>query len=116
MKPILILMGMSAFLVSCQQEVIAVHDSSIASQFSKLNKNGWQVADNNQPKTARPGTPGDPNVRIVKEADFSQLRFNTNFQVDDARLRGQMESNQDPNQSIILTPFGPPTIAPRTNP
>jgi len=94
-------------LAACQQEVI-VHDSTITRQFAQFNKDGWQVARNDQPKPA--GTTNDPNVRVVREADFSNMRFNTNFQVDDPRLR---QPSTQPNQHQTTDPaLPPPTLVP----
>jgi hypothetical protein len=102
-------------LAGCQQEVI-VHESTIARQFSEMNKEGWQVTRNDQPKAA--GTAADPNVRVIREADFSGMRFNTNFQVDDPRLRQPAtRPNQPPATAPALppptlVPFGAPVVTP----
>ena len=117
MSHIRILMGLLAFLLlaACQQEVI-VHESTIARQFSAMNKEGWQVMRNDQPKNM--GTANDPNVRIVREADFSGMRFDTNFQVDDPRMRqAATQPNRPPatapaTPQPMLVPFGAPVLTP----
>jgi hypothetical protein len=82
MKRIGILVSCMAILAACQEEVI-VRDSSLANQFSQLNKSGWQVTRNDQPANA--AASADPNVRVIRGADFSGYNFSTNFQLDDPR-------------------------------
>ena len=94
-------------LAACQQEVV-VHESALVNQFSQFGVDGWQVARKDQPKNTRPAN--DPNVRVVRGADFSGMRFNTSFQVDDPRLR---PSSTQPNQPPATGPAGPPpTVIP----
>ncbi len=105
-----------AATVGCTEEVIAVHGDSLANQFAQLNKNGWSanVNDASAPNTHK-SILDDPNVRVIKPADFSGVKFNTNFQVDDPKLRAQMGQNQDQSQGQMpqnsgpsgMLPFGP---------
>ena len=82
-------------LGGCAQEVVTVHNSSFAAQFAQLNQKGWQVSGVEQGGKAPPSV-SDQNVRVVKEADFSQLMFHTNFQVDDPKLREQQRGAAPP--------------------
>ena len=50
-----------------------------------MNRDGWQVSRTDQPTPTGSGEQADPNVRVVRAADFSGYRFNTNFQIDDPR-------------------------------
>jgi len=86
-------------LPACAQEVLSVHDSSIASQFSQLNGNGWAVNRNDQ--TAKnSANANDPKVvRVIHEANWTGMRFNTNFQVDDPEVRAQLERQHQQGQS-----------------
>src|SRR4051812_38118766 len=81
-------------LGACQQEVVKVHESSIARQFGEFNKNGWAV--NGGEVASRGATPQQPNrdVRVVKEADFSHLTFHTNLQIDDPKAREEQRRAQ----------------------
>jgi len=102
MKRVLIALGIgSMFLAACQEKPV-VHRSSIAEQFASMNKNGWAVSDGSAPKRAAPGE--DPNVRVIREADFTGFHFNTNFQVDDPRIREQLRQQNGPGQPA---PAGP---------
>jgi hypothetical protein len=87
-------------LVGCAQEPV-YRGSSIDRQFGQLNKEGWAVAGANRPDKA--GMSNDPNVRVIREANFSGLQFHTNFQVDDPRYP---ELSQKNNQDA--TPSNPP--------
>jgi hypothetical protein len=86
-------------LAGCEQEVV-YRGSSIDRNFEQLNKQGWQVAGVNQP--AKEGALNDPNVRVVKEADFSGYQFRTNFRVDDPKYQ---QPNEQANQNA--TPSNP---------
>jgi len=102
-----------ALLPACQQETRTVRQSSLASQFAQLNKDGWAVNGGSNQPGQKPINPNDPNVRVIKEANWSGLKFNTNFQVDDPVLRAQLEKqNQQNPQPAPTTPSrgfnGPP--------
>ena len=84
MKRIGLLVSFVALLAACQEEVV-VRDSTIVSQFSQFNKDGWQVTRSDQPANARRAAADDPNVRVTREADFTGYHFTTNFQVADPR-------------------------------
>ena len=98
-------------LSACQEEVI-VHDSSITSQFSQMNRNGWQVSRNDQPAPAGGAAPADPNVRVIRGADFSGYRFNTNFQIDDPRYPETRPQPSLPGSAPDTQPANPFTAAP----
>ena len=97
---------LTLLFAGCESEVIAVHDNTFASQFGQLNKDGWVVSSaKTTPTTAV--NHDDPNVRVIKEADFSHLQFNTNFQVDDPKLREQLR------QQNGGSPVAPPILGPQ---
>lgn len=106
-------LAMAALVMSgCQKEVIAVRGDTISQQFAQLNKQGWSVgfSDPNNPYSKKRST-DDPNVRIIRGADFTNVKFNTNFQIDDPKIRAQIEAqngqaNQSPTQGGINI-FGP---------
>jgi hypothetical protein len=100
-----------AVLGACQEEVI-VHESSIASQFSQMNREGWQVTRNDQPANARSAGSVDPNVRVIRGADFSGYRFSTNFRVDDPRVP-QTRPQPLPGASSDVPPANPYAAPPR---
>jgi hypothetical protein len=103
------LTGLVALLLAgCEQEVIH-HDSSLASQLAKLNRDGWAIDDRSKPAT--PGIAGDPNVHVIKEADFSGYHFDTNFQVDDPALREQLRRQ---HERAVMPPTGSPPSPPPT--
>jgi hypothetical protein len=91
----------------CESEV-TVHESSLASEFSRMNKNGWQVNSADQ-LTRRPtGSEPDPNVKVIRDADFSGYRFNTNFQIDDPnypQTRPQIPLPGEPSEAPAADPF-----------
>ena len=83
-------------LGGCANEVVTVRESSIASQFAQLNKNGWKVSQpGDQPASS--GKP-DQNVRVIREANFDGLMFRTNFQVDDPRFPSQSPQSPASNR------------------
>jgi hypothetical protein len=104
------LLSALAVLAACQEEII-VHDSSIVSEFARMNKQGWQVTRNDQPAPDR-ADQGDPSVRVIRGADFSGYRFNTNFQIDDPRYP-QTGPQPLPGPSPDTQPAVPFTAAPR---
>ena len=81
MKRIFIALCVIPLLPACQQEVLSRHDS-LSDQFAQMNKSGWAVDDPNHPHTTATASP-DPNVRVIREADFSGYQFRTSFQRDD---------------------------------
>lgn len=102
-----------SLLAGCQmEETRSVHKSSLEQQFASLSKNGWSVTTGDAQKPKGP----DPNMRIVKDADFSNLTLRTSFQIDDPKLReeqakrdreealkrGPAPANNEPD----ATPFG----------
>jgi hypothetical protein len=91
---------------ACQQEIISERPSNIAAQFAELNKNGWTVENNSA--TAKQAPKSDPNVRVIREADFSRLQFQTNFQVDDPRLRPQATTQPQTMPAGTPSPGGMP--------
>jgi hypothetical protein len=108
---------MALALAGCEQEVV-YRGSSIDREFGQLNKQGWQVAGVNRP--AKEGTLNDPNVRVVKEADFSGYQFRTNFRVDDPNYS---QPNAQANQNAAssgqqgtpvqgMNPWGAAPVAP----
>jgi len=114
MKHFYLAMGL-LLLAACQQEVL-VHDSSIVSQFTQMGVDGWQVSRNDQPRIA--GRASDPNVRVVREADFSGMRFDTSFQIDDPRYRqaatqpSRASATAPAGPQPMLVPFGAPIVTP----
>jgi hypothetical protein len=112
-----------AALPACTEEVISVRGNSLAGQFEQLNKNGWNVgtSDANH-SSAHKSLLDDPNVRVIKGADFSAVKFNTSFQIDDPKLKAQTQDSQAQNQAPAnagssgapgtMLPFGP---APNVN-
>ena len=68
MRSMGILVSALALLAACQ-EVVVVHESSLVSQISQMNKDGWQVSRNDQPASARAGGSVDPNLRVIHGAD-----------------------------------------------
>lgn len=120
MKLVIATLALAVLGAGCQKEVV-VRKSSLANQLAELNKQGWSVgfADSASDPNARKPKLEDPNVRVVKGADFSSLKFNTNFQIDDPKLRAQYQQQhqeQNPQQNTApsgLTPFGPAPMVPR---
>jgi hypothetical protein len=112
----LMLAGAAIVMAGCAQEVIAVHDSSMVAQFSQLQGPGWQVTRNDQPKNVQAAKANDPNVRVIREADFTKMRFNTNFRVDDPKLQAQLDeqnqNQQGPSNQAGMNPFGTMPVAP----
>jgi hypothetical protein len=81
----------SLLMAGCaMEETRTVHKGSLEQQFSSLNKNGWSVTTPDSVKRKEL----DPNVRIVKDADFSNLTLRTNFQVDDPKLKAQLAQRE----------------------
>ena len=111
MKRSCLLFSAFALLLGCQQEVI-VHDSSITREFSRMNREGWQVTRNDQPTPTRSGEQADPNVRVIREANFSGYQFNTNFQVNDPRYP-QTRPVPLPGPTPDTQPASPFTTTPR---
>ncbi len=108
--PILALLA-SIVLPACQEEVIS-RRSSFDSRFGGLNKSGWSVASGEQPNIASRSPEDDPNVRVIRPADFSGYQFNTTFTVDDPRLRPQPPSTQPANTQPGMNPWGAAPVAP----
>jgi hypothetical protein len=84
---------MASVFAGCEAEQPrTVHKSSIEQQFAQLNKGGWSVesAETREKKAKTPTS----DMRVVKEADFSNLQVRTNFQIDDPKLRAQQEKQQ----------------------
>jgi hypothetical protein len=101
---------LAAVLGACAEEKITVRESSIAKQFSMLNKSGWQVTSNAE--LAQKASEPKREVRVLKEADFSGLMFRTNFQIDDPQLKEQQKREQEKQRqeeatNPPATPFGP---------
>lgn len=111
MKPIFIALCVPPFLAllaACQQQVLSRRDT-LSEQFNQMNKSGWAVDDPSRSRSAAAAAP-DPNVRVVREADFSGYQFRTSFQVDDARLRtpatAPAPSTPPANPPPTVTPWG----------
>jgi hypothetical protein len=102
-------------LTGCEQEV-SYRGSSFDRQFSQMNKEGWQVAGSVQPR--KPGETNDPNVRMIREADFSGMQFRTNFQIDDPRYPQTQPRAQNPESAPqtapapVMTPWGIGPVTP----
>ncbi len=113
MKWIGILVSGAAFLATCQEEVV-VHESSLVNQFSQMNKEGWQVTRGAPSSGARPGSSTDPNVRVIRGADFSGYRFSTNFRVDDPRYPQTRPQTQPgaPSEVPPADPYSAPIRLP----
>lgn len=102
-------------LIGCQEEPV-YQGSSIDRQFGQLNKEGWAVSGTQRPGT---GSVNDPNVRVVREANFSGLQFHTNFQVDDPRYpelskknNQEAPSDQQANPQLGMNPWGTAPVTP----
>jgi hypothetical protein len=111
MKRLCLLFSALGLLLACQEEII-VHDSSLVTEFSRMNKEGWQVTRNDQPTPTRTGDQADPNVRVIRQADFSGYQFNTNFEVNDPRYP-QTRPVQLSDPSPTTQPANPFSALPR---
>jgi hypothetical protein len=111
---------LAAVLPGCAEEVIAVHDSSFSAKLAQFNRGGWEVASNSPPSQRR-SSANEANVRVVGGIDWGQTQFNTNFQVDDPKLRTELEQRRQQrqqdqqNQGNQQNPQGRPPV-PTTQP
>ena len=93
MHKLSLMIVLAAILPACAEEVIAVHDSSLAKKMGQLSRGGWEVTTNEQ-MAQRRATANDANTRVVRGMNWNNAQFDTNFQVDDPQLRAQLEQQR----------------------
>src|ERR1043165_7190839 len=80
-----------AGVAGCATETRVVR-SSLDDQLMSLNgKGGASVERGGQSKTAKGQT--DPNVRVLREANFNGLNVSTSFTIDDPRYKNQQKTD-----------------------
>jgi hypothetical protein len=126
----LIILLILSLLAACEEKPRVIHDNSATAKFLAMVGGGkpsaggdasgtWQITRNDQPKTSSNNQ--DPNVRVIRPADFSGYRFSTNFQVEDpaakkAGARGSASQPAgQPSATQPATPFMPFGAAPQTD-
>ena len=100
----LAVLGLSAIcLTACEQEVISERNSSLGSQMGQLSKGGWNVAGSGNQSSRSQDPLNDPNVRVIKPADFSNLQFHMSPQGNDAQATTQaQQSVQQPGNPLFV--------------
>jgi hypothetical protein len=94
----------AALLAGCADQPAETRQSSFAKQFASLNKDGWTVTGDEIPSKNKLD---DPSVHVVKEAQFN-LKFDTNFQIADPKIRAQYEKEHAEAAARAGAPTAPP--------
>jgi hypothetical protein len=114
MPKLLLAIIFAAALPACAQEVISER-SSLAGKLSQFDRSGWEVVSNEQ----RAQRQANANARVVRGTNWDTMQFDTNFQVDDPKLRAQLEQRRQQrllDQQNQQNRQSPPATQPASQP